>query len=96
MADGKKSHAKKKTYKKPTADRLDDSDLQGVSGGGCASPGRPATKCKTGGTATEVCNSGYSAQRRCTPGHIEHPGPYRCLEGMLDTKQGCVNGNRYL
>jgi len=98
MADKDKTPAKKKTYKKPTADRLDDSDLRDVTGGedvGCSSPGGPSTKCKMGGAAIEVCDTGGAAQRRCNPGGSEHPGPYRCMEGMLDTKPGCVNGSRY-
>jgi hypothetical protein len=68
--------AKKKLYKKPTADRLDDSDLAGVSGGGedigCSSPGRPAWSCKTGGTALKKCDSGYGAEK-CKPGQSAYP-----------------------
>jgi hypothetical protein len=66
-----KTPAKKKTYKKPTADRLDDSDLQEVAGGeelGCSSPGRPALACRTGGAAKRACDTGSAATSVCNPG----------------------------
>ena len=88
MADKDKTPAKKKTYTKPTVDRLDDSDLRDVTGGedvGCSSPGGPSRACRTGGAARRNCDSGGSATSFCNPGSEDDFGRY-CKPGIGLTK----------
>jgi len=81
MVDKDKTTAKKKTYKKPTADNLGDSDLKNVAGGAgsgsegiillCRNFGGAATTaCGTGGAASGKggCESGGAAAGKCSPG----------------------------
>jgi hypothetical protein len=78
MAEKGKTPAKKKAYKKPSADRLGDGDLKGVTGGGgkpdgfvllCRNVGGAAiTPCETGGAATGPCSAGGAATGHCNAG----------------------------
>ncbi len=80
MEDKDKTTAKKKSYKKPSADKLGDGDLQNVTGGGggsneqnigfCILAGLAAiTTCGPGGAAARNCeNYGGAANIKCDEG----------------------------
>jgi hypothetical protein len=64
-----KMPAKKKTYRKPTADKIADKDLAGVTGGSSSPQER---MCSSGSFAKGMCGEGSRVQPapmpRCRPG----------------------------
>jgi hypothetical protein len=80
-AKDKPKPTKKKAYKKPTADRISDKDLSGVTGGEedglglpigytCRTPGAAAIRrCRPAGAAAGTsCSPGGAVGMSCTPG----------------------------
>jgi hypothetical protein len=59
---------RKERYEKPTAVRMNEQDLAGVSGGeGCYSPWYP-TRCSTGAHAVHNCSGGSQPGDNCFMG----------------------------
>jgi hypothetical protein len=72
MATKKKTQdekpVKKKTYKKPTADKMADKDLAGVAGGADKGSGEGFIGCAAfGATAVTNCGVGGAAAFTCAP-----------------------------
>ena len=58
---------KKKTYKKPTADKMADKDLAGVAGGADKGSGEGFGCFHVGGAAVTPCGVGGAAAFTCAP-----------------------------
>ncbi len=69
MGDKDKTTARKKTYEKPTADRIPDNALTGVTGGGADAPGQ-GIQCRVpGAIVLNTCRpSGLAALHKCQAG----------------------------